>query len=110
MYNLASVQENKTHEFHLGYWHTNGSPILGKTTRSYNNRQKENLQDCGLSYPGWPQIKIERKWKEGQTPCPFKGIEKNWNVKVTVILKIIGAFCPVTERLLKGLEDMEIRG
>ena len=28
------------------------------------NKKKENLQNCGLCYPGWPQNKTEKKWKE----------------------------------------------
>ncbi len=36
--------------------------------------------------------------------------EKNWNVKVTIIPIVIGALGTVTEGLLKGLEDLEIRG
>ena len=33
-----------------------------------------------------------------------------WNMKVTFILIVIGALGTVTERLIKGLEDLEIRG
>ena len=28
------------------------------------NKNKENLQNCGLCCPGWPQNKTERMWKE----------------------------------------------
>ena len=35
---------------------------LGQKTTPYNNKKKEeNLQNCGLCYPGPPQNKIERK-------------------------------------------------
>ena len=37
-------------------------------------------------------------------------LEKLWNMKVTVTPIIIGALVTVNERLLKGLEDLEIRG
>ena len=30
-----------------------------------NQQKKENLQNCRLCCPGWPQNKIERMWKEG---------------------------------------------
>ena len=36
--------------------------------------------------------------------------KKLWNVKVTVILIVIGALGTVTKGLIKGLEDLEIRG
>ena len=28
-------------------------------------KKKENFQNCQLCYPGWPQNKTERMWKEG---------------------------------------------
>ena len=49
----------------LGFWDTNGSSNLGQTTRPSNNQQeKENLPNCGLCYPGWPQSKIESEKKD----------------------------------------------
>ena len=32
-----------------------------------------------------------------------------WNMKVTIIPIVIGAFCTVINGLLKALEDLEIR-
>ena len=34
--------------------------------------------------------------------------KKLWNMKVTTILIVIGAFDTVTKGLLKGLEDLEV--
>ena len=63
----------------MEFWHINGSPNFGQTTRPYNSQQKktkknknekqknkkkknpENLQNCELYCPGWPQSKIEQK-------------------------------------------------
>ena len=36
--------------------------------------------------------------------------KKLWNMKVTIIPIVIGAFGTVTKGLLKGLEDMEVGG
>ena len=36
--------------------------------------------------------------------------KKLWNMKVTIIPIVIGAFGTVTKRLLKGLEDLEVGG
>ena len=33
-----------------------------------------------------------------------------WNIKVTIIPIVIGAFGTVTKGLLKGLEDLEVGG
>ena len=49
-------------------------------------------------------------WKE-EVHRPCKGIEKKlWNMKVTIISIVIGAFGTVTKGLLKGLEDLEVGG
>ena len=37
-----------------------------------------------------------------------KELKKLWNMKVTIILIVIGAFGTVTKGLLKGLEDLEV--
>ena len=37
-------------------------------------------------------------------------MKKLWNMKVTIIPVVIGAFGTVTKGLLKGLGDFEIRG
>ena len=47
----------------LEFWDTNGSPDLGQMTRP-NQQKKDNLPNCGLCCPGWPQSKNERKRKE----------------------------------------------
>ena len=65
MHNPAPVLENGT-QIPMGLWHTHGSPNLGEKTRLDNNQQKEeNLQNCRLCCPGWPQSKTEWMWKEG---------------------------------------------
>ena len=33
---------------------------------------------------------------------------KLWNMKVTIVPIVIGAFCTVTKGLLKSLEDLEV--
>ena len=59
MHNPAPVLENNTHK------------LLGdfNIQTDNNNQQKEdNLQNCRLFCPGWPQNKPERMWKEGWVP------------------------------------------
>ena len=49
----------------MGPRHTHGSPNLVQNTRLNNNQQKkENLQNCRLCSPGWPQNKTERILKK----------------------------------------------
>ena len=37
-------------------------------------------------------------------------LKKLWNMKVTIVSIVIGAFCTITKGLLKGLEDLEVGG
>ena len=37
-------------------------------------------------------------------------MKKLWNVKVTIVPIVIGAFGTITKGLLKGLEDLEVGG
>ena len=52
----------------------------------------------------------EKKWKEGLIPNIARESEKLWNMKVTFIPIVIGTLSTITELLIKGLEDSEIRG
>ena len=74
----------------MEFWHTNGSPNLGQTTRPYYNQQ--------------PQKKWN--WLNCELCCPME----LWNMKVTIIPFVIGAFGKVTKGLIQGLEDLEISG
>ena len=68
MHNPAPVLENNTHKFlwdfdiltdHLVSARRLALIIIKK------KKKKENLQNCGLCCPGWPQNKTKRMWKEG---------------------------------------------
>ena len=37
-------------------------------------------------------------------------LKKQWNMKVTIVPIVIGAFGTITKGLLKGLEDLEVGG
>ena len=37
-------------------------------------------------------------------------LKKLWNMKVTIVPIVRGAFSTITKRLLKGLEDLEVGG
>ena len=50
----------------------------------------------------WLWCTIQKKW--------IGNWKKLWNMQLTIIPIVIGAFGTVTKGLLKGLEDLEIRG
>ena len=64
---------------------------------------KENLPNSGLCRPGRPQGKIKRKRRY---LVLVRELKKVSNMKVVVISIVIGGL----EGMVKGLEDLKIRG
>ena len=67
--NLAPVLENDTHkllwDFDIHTDHLISARRPDLIIIPPPKKKKENLQNCGLCCPGWPQNKTERMWKEG---------------------------------------------
>ena len=110
IHNPASVLENETYQ--LGFWCTNGSPNLGQTIRPYNNwaKKKRTYKIVDLPVLVEHRIKLKESVKKDKYLDLARGLKKLWNMKVTIIPIVIGAFGTVTKGLLKKLEDLEIRG
>ena len=96
----------------MGLWYINGSPNLGQKTRPYNNQQKkkEYLQIVDFAVPADHRIKPKQCEKRDKYLDLARELKKLWNMKVTIIPTVIGAFGTVTNGLLKGLEDLEVGG
>ena len=56
------------------------------------------------------RIKLKECEKKDKYPDLARKLKKLWNMKVTIIPIVIGAFGTVTKGLLKGLEDLEVGG
>ena len=107
MHNLVSLLENETHK-PLCDFDTNRSLYLQQTTWTYNNQQKEkNMQNCGFAVPAGHRVKLKGIEKKNKYIDLTRELKKLWNMKVTIILIIIGAFT-VTKWLIQGLEDLVI--
>ena len=113
MHNPASVLENDTHKLQWDF------DI--QTDHLISDRRpeliiiiiiiKRTLKILGFAVPADHRIKL----KESEKKDKFWGLarelkKKLWNMKVTVISIVIGAFGTVTKGLIIGLEDLEIRG
>ena len=98
----------------MGLWYTNGWPNLGKKTRPYNNQQqKRRKKTCKIvdfAVPVDHRIKLKECEKRDKYLDLARELKKLWNMKVTKIPFVIGAFGTVTKGLLKGLEDLEVGG
>ena len=55
-------------------------------------------------------VKLKESEKKNKYLDLTRELKKLWNMKVTFIPIVIGALGIVTEGLIKGLEDLEIRG
>ena len=68
MHNPAPVLENNTHkllwEFDIHTDHL--ISVRRPDLIIINKKKKENLRNCRLCFPGWPQNKTESMWKEGK--------------------------------------------
>ena len=93
----------------MGCWLTNGSSNLGKKTRPYDNQQKKRT--CKIvDFAVLADLRIKLKKCEKKDKYLAWGLKKLWNMKVTIVPIVIGAFGAVTKGLLKGLEDLEVGG
>ena len=108
MYNPESVLENET-QTPLGFWDTNGSPNLGQTTRPCNNKQqKRTCRTVDFAVLVDHRVKLKESKKKDKYLDFARKLKKLWSMKVMVVA--IGALGTVTKGLVKGQEDLEIRG
>ena len=63
-----------------------------------------------FAVPAVHRIKLKICEKKDKYLDLARGLKKLWNMQVTIILIVIGAYGTVTKGLLKGLEDLEVGG
>ena len=61
-----------------------------------------------FAVPADHRIKLKECEKRDKYLDLARELKKLWNMKVTIIPVVIGAFGTVTKGLLKGLEDLEV--
>ena len=95
----------------LGFWDTNESSNLAHTTRPRDTQQQKGtcwIMDFAL--PADHRVKLKENVKKDRYLNLAWELRKLWNMKVMVMPIVIGALSTVTEGLVKGLEDLKIRG
>ena len=93
----------------VGLWYTNGSPNLGPNTRSYSNQQKKRIcKIVDFALPADHRIKLKECEKRDKYLDLVRELKKLWNMKMTIIPIVIGAFGTVTKGLLKGMKNLEV--
>ena len=66
------------------------------------------IVDFGVTADYW--IKLKECEKKDKYCDLARELKKLWNMKMTIIPIVIGAFSTVTKGLLKGLKDLEFGG
>ena len=86
----------------MGLWNIHGSPNLGQKTRPYNNKKKRICKIVDFVVPTDHRIKLKEFEKKDKYLNLVRELKKVWNMKVTIIQIVIGAFGTVTKRVVKG--------
>ena len=112
MHNPAPVLENNTHKFLWDFdIHTDHQISARRPDQIIINKKKErNCKIVDFAAPADHRIKLKESEKKDKYLDLAMELKKLWNMQVTIIPIVIGAFGTVTEGLLKGLEDLEVGG
>ena len=74
------------------------------------NKKKRTCKIVDFAVPADHRIKLKECEKKDKYLDFPRELKKLWNMKVTIIPIVIGAFGTVTKWLLKGQEDLEVGG
>ena len=75
-----------------------------------NKKKKRICKIVDFAVPADHRIKIKECEKKDKYLDVARELKKLWNMKVTIVPIVIGAFGTITKGLLKGLEDLKVGG
>ena len=113
MHNPAPVLENDTHKllWDFGIQTDHLIPARRPDLIIINKQKKKTCKIVDFADPADDRIKLKESEKRDKYLNFARELKKNlWNMKVTIIPIVIGAFGTVAEGVLKGLEDLEVGG
>ena len=112
MHNPAPVLENDSHkllwDFNIQTDHL--IPARRPDLIIINKKKKRTCKIVDFAVPADHRIKQKECEKKDKYLDLARELKKLWNMQVTIIPIVIGAFGTVTKGLLKGLEDLEVGG
>ena len=109
MHNPAPVLENDTHKLPWGFdIQTDQLISARRLDLKIINKTKKICKIVAFAVPADHRIKLKECEKRDKYLNLARELKKLWNMKVTIIPIVIGAFGTVTKGLLKGLEDLEV--
>ena len=74
------------------------------------NKNQKIYKIVDFAVPADHRIKLKECERRDKYLDLARELKKLWNMKMTIIPIVIGAFGTVTKGLLKGLEDLEVGG
>ena len=111
MHNPAPVLENATHKLLWDFNIQTDHLIPAKRPDLIIiNKKKRTCKIVDFAVPADHRIKLKECEKKDKYLDLARELKKLWNMQVTIIPFVIGAFGTVTKRLLKGLEDLKVGG
>ena len=111
MHNPAPVLENETHKLLWDFdIHTDQLILTSKTDLIIINKKKRICKIVDFAVLPDHRIKLKEREKKEKYLDLARELKKLWNMKVTIVPTVIGAFGTITKGLLKGREDLEVSG
>ena len=114
MHNPAPVLENDSHtllwDFNIQTDHLIPARRPDLIIINKKKRKKRTCKIVDFAVPADHRIKQKECEKKDKYLDLARELKKLWNMQVTIIPIVIGAFGIVTKGLLKGLEDLEVGG
>ena len=89
-------------------WHTDHLILARRPDLMINNKKIYKIVDFAV--PADHRINLKEYEKRDKYLDLARELKKLWNMKVTIIPIVIGAFGTVTKGLLNGLEDLKVSG
>ena len=111
MHNPAPVLENNTHKL-LWDFDIHTDPLISarRLDLIIINKKKRTCKIVDFAVLADHRIKLKECEKKDKYLDLARELKKLWNMQVTIIPIVIGAFGTVTKGLLKGLEDLDVGG
>ena len=111
MHNPAVILEDDKHKCLWDFDIQTGHLILARRPGLIIiNKKKRTWKIVDFAVLADHRIKLKEYEKKDMYRDLVRELKKLWNMQVTIILMVIGAFGTVTKGLLKWLEDLEVGG
>ena len=112
MHNPAPVLENDTHKLQWDFdIHTDHLISASRPDLKIINKKKKRIcKIIDFAVPADQRIKLKECKKKDKYLDFARKLKKLWNMKVTIVPIVTGAFGTMTKGLLKSLEDLEVGG